>query len=148
MKALFLKTAQKGFTLIELMVVVAIIGILAAMAMSAYTGATAKARNARLKGNVKAYQAAMEQTYNGTTGVYAGVSATNFSTGSLPAETTLSIPAAPATLTKYCIYSDVLNTTAEGGADKAGANCTGASGGDCTWNNTASATRYCVSNIQ
>ena len=64
----------RGFTLIELLVVIAIIGILVSIVMVSMSGATAKAKNARVKGDISQIRSIAEMIYD-TDGDYDAVCA-------------------------------------------------------------------------
>ncbi|MBX9570187.1 MAG: prepilin-type N-terminal cleavage/methylation domain-containing protein [Candidatus Obscuribacterales bacterium] len=68
----FGRRERKGFTLVELLVVVLVIGILAAIALPNYVGASNKARTAAVKGNMRTIQIASESYATDSGGSYSG----------------------------------------------------------------------------
>ncbi|MDX1810492.1 MAG: pilin, partial [Gammaproteobacteria bacterium] len=59
----FTKKAQKGFTLIELMIVIAIVGILAAVAVPMYSDYTNKAKFSEVMAAAGPIKTAIEMCY-------------------------------------------------------------------------------------
>jgi prepilin-type N-terminal cleavage/methylation domain-containing protein len=156
------RVSQLGFTLIELMVVVAIIGLLLAAGLASYTSVQKTARDGRRLQDVKAIQDAVEQ-YHGVTNLYPTAAnftntnmATYFSTGVIPtppnagtlvtggpaAGLTAYEYTATATADNYCVCTGVEN----GLKGNASANAAGV----CTFvtTPTAATSRYCLTGQQ
>jgi type II secretion system protein G len=55
---------KKGFTLIELMIVIVIMGILISLGLTSFTSSNRKNRDNRRKGNLRSITTAMESFYN------------------------------------------------------------------------------------
>jgi prepilin-type N-terminal cleavage/methylation domain-containing protein len=61
---------KKGFTLLELLIVISIIGILVTVAAASYSSAQKKARNSRRMSDMQAIQNAAEQYYSDNVSQY------------------------------------------------------------------------------
>lgn len=124
---------QKGFTLIELMIVVVIIAILAVVAVAVFGNQQRNARDARRRADISAIASALEAGKVATSINYPVMAATLFSSGAVPADpiatnTTPPDNACPG-VCKYCVRGGAAacasgDATVAPGAPAAGATWT------------------------
>lgn len=130
---------KKGFTLLELLVVISIIGILVALGAVAFSTAQRKGRDAKRRGDMKAVQNAFEQYYAENSGYAANCSTMwtgSQSTGALPADPKpgSSYTLSCSTTTAYCVCAQMEET---GTGNSSDASCTFGAGD-----------YFCIKNLQ
>lgn len=74
---------SKGFTLVELLIVISIIAILAVISSAVYSNMTSNARDARRISDVNAISSALETNY---TSQYVALADVNFTPGTIPVD--------------------------------------------------------------
>lgn len=79
---------QQGFTLVELLVTVAIIAILAVVGLTVFSGAQNRARDAKIRQDVQSIANALEANYDSLAGTYSALNATMFAGNSIPTHPT------------------------------------------------------------
>lgn len=135
---------RKGFTLIELMVVVAIIGILMAAGILAFSNAQQNARDSRRRADIDAISKALEQYYANNSSSYPATAAainSYFPAGAAPTDPQSGSYNMSLTSSAYCVCA-TLEKTGRGNATALG------SSGACTYGTGASANYFCASQRQ
>jgi prepilin-type N-terminal cleavage/methylation domain-containing protein len=119
--------SSTGFTLIELMVVIVIIGLLATLGLTSYASALRRGRDAEIKGRLKELQVAQEQQ-RALYGSYTLVCPSD--------NPKITCPSAP-TADAYCIQGDI---------ERNDGNCGGCSGN--TFTAISNGGYFCVASKQ
>ena len=101
------RTAQRGFTLIELMVVVAIIAIIAGIAVSSFSGSGRDANRARGEADISALNDAMSRYYQTSYTYYQGPTST------IPVTIPMLTAAAGLTLTDQYVFNIVVTNAGQ-----------------------------------
>jgi prepilin-type N-terminal cleavage/methylation domain-containing protein len=130
---------KHGFTLLELLIVIAIIGILVSAGVASYSQAQKKSRDSRRKSDLKAIQSAFEQFYaESPTQSYPAPCTvdTTFLPGGIPVDpkTAVAYPGSCVDTAHYCFC-----TILESGAANSDSGCNYMAG---------TKTHYCVSQLQ
>ncbi len=102
-------TKRVGFTLIELMVVVAVIAILATLGVTSFVVAIRRSRNATRQSDVEAVAKAMETCYDSMSGLYGGLPTTGTSQ-TVTTDTTTTAGTIFAAATNNCLVTDIVPT--------------------------------------
>lgn len=141
------KNFLEGFTLLELLVVISIIGILIALGTVSYSAAQKKSRDAKRRADIKSLQNGFEQYYS-QSGRYCQ------NTTELGTMFSGSLPVDPKTGNSYDFGFDTVSPVGEAYCVCASleiantGNAYGRSGTTCTFSGTGNKNYFCAQNLQ
>jgi len=122
MSKLLKRAAERGFTLIELMIVVAIIGILAAIAIPKFADLITKSKESSAKGSLGALRSAVSIYYSDTEGIFPVDMAVGLTSGNkyLDQVPGVTIPPVSMVSNPGHVNSKAIRTLAAGAINEAG----------------------------